>query len=57
MTHGERQQCGDGQRESGAGAGRSGAKGKKMGTSAIESTIKIKDENMKETGLPLPDGC
>ena len=38
-----RQQCGDGQREGrGEGAGRRWAKGKKMGTPVIVSTIKIK---------------
>ena len=41
VTHGHRQQGDDGQREGGGGAGRKWAKGEKMGTSAIVSTIKI----------------
>ena len=48
MTHGHRQQCGDGQRE-GVGAGLRRAKKEGMGTSVILLTIKIKFKKFNVT--------
>ena len=45
MTHRHKQQCGDGQRGRGAGAGWRQGKQEKMGTSLIVSTIKMKKKN------------
>ena len=42
VVHRHIQQCGDGQREGGPGAGRRGAKCEKRGPPTIVSTIKIK---------------
>ena len=56
ITHGHRQQCGDGQREGGAGLGRRGTGGGKMGTSVTMSTIKNKEKkrnHSNEFHLPM----